>query len=49
MAAQIIIISAPVSNTQGPLIAGLFYYLVASSTYVLLARATSTGVLVTNC
>ena len=32
----------------GPLIAGLFYYLV-SSTYVLPARATSTPVLVTNC
>jgi len=32
----------------GPLIAGLFYYLV-SSTYVLPARATSTYVLMTNC
>jgi len=35
--------------SKGPLIAGLFYYLVASSTYVLPARATSTPVLVTNC
>ena len=32
----------------GPLIAGLFYYLV-SSTYVLPARATSTYVLMINC
>ena len=33
------------NNNQKPAIRGLFYYLVAASTYVLPARATSTGVL----
>ena len=33
------------NNNQKPAIRGLFYYLVAASTYVLPARATSTSVL----